>query len=44
MALPYLVATLIGQGLFDPMLETAYRVVAYGVVGLALVAGLPVLD
>lgn len=44
MGLPYLCATLIGQALFDPRLEKAYRMVAYGVVGLALVSGLPILD
>ena len=44
MALPYLGATLIGQALFDPRLEKAYRIVAYGVVALALVSGVPALD
>jgi uncharacterized protein len=44
MVLPYLIFTLVGQALFDPGHEKAYRVVAYGVVGLALVSGLPVLD
>jgi uncharacterized membrane protein YfcA len=44
MGLPYLVTTLIGQALFDPKLEKTYRYVAYGVIGLALVSGLPLLD
>ena len=44
LALPYLVATLIGQALFDPKHENAYRVMAYGVVALAVISGLPILD
>ncbi|MFT7596509.1 MAG: putative membrane protein YfcA [Paracoccaceae bacterium] len=44
LALPYLVTTLIGQALFDPRHEKAYRVVAYGVVALAVISGLPILD
>lgn len=44
MGLPYLIATMIGQALFDPGYERVYRVVAYAVVGVALVSGLPVLD
>jgi uncharacterized protein len=44
LAIPYLIATLIGQALFDPRHEKAYRVVAYCVVGLALLSGLPLLD
>lgn len=42
--LPYLFTTLIGQRLFDPGRETAYRWAAYGVVALAVITGLPVLD
>ena len=42
--LPYLFTTLIGQRLFDPGRETAYRWAAYGVVTLAVITGLPVLD
>lgn len=44
LAIPYLIATMIGQALFDPRHEKAYRVVAYCVVGLALLSGLPLLD
>lgn len=44
LALPYLVTTLIGQALFDPRHEKAYRVMAYGVVALAVISGLPILD
>lgn len=39
---PYGVGTLMGRGLFDPGRETVYRRVAYGVVALAVVIGLPV--
>jgi len=41
---PYLATTLIGQALFDPRHEKAYRLVAYSVVALALVSSLPILD
>ena len=41
---PYLATTLIGQALFDPRHEKAYRFVAYSVVVLALISGLPILD
>ncbi len=41
---PYLVTALIGQALFDPAYETLYRRIAYGVVFLAVISGLPLLD
>lgn len=44
LAVPYLATTLIGQALFDPRHEKAYRVIAYTVVGLAVLSGLPILD
>lgn len=44
LGVPYLLATVIGQAVFDPLYEKAYRIVAYGVIGLALVSGLPILD
>lgn len=44
LALPYLTTTLIGQALFDPRHENAYRILAYGVVALAVISGLPILD
>lgn len=44
MAAPYLVATMIGQALFDPAHEKLYRLMAYSIVALALISGLPALD
>lgn len=44
LSLPYLMTTLIGQALFDPRHERAYRGLAYGVVALAVISGLPILD
>ncbi len=44
LAVPYLATTLIGQALFDPRHERAYRTIAYMVVGLAVISGLPVFD
>ena len=44
LSVPYLATTLIGQSLFDPNRERAYRWIAYGVVGLAVITGLPILD
>ncbi|MCR9127233.1 MAG: sulfite exporter TauE/SafE family protein [Rhodobacteraceae bacterium] len=44
LALPYTVTVLIGQRLFDPAHERIYRGAAYAVVGLAVIAGLPILD
>jgi len=41
---PHFVTTLVGQALFDPRHERLYRAVAYGVIGLALVTGLPIWD
>lgn len=42
LSLPYLVTSLIGQSLFQPGLERLYRGVAYAVIALAVVSGLPV--
>ena len=42
LSVPYFVTSLIGQALFDPAHERAYRVAAYGVIALALVSGLPI--
>ena len=44
LAMPYMLTSLIGQRLFDPSLERMYRVVAYCVVGLAVLTGLPLFD
>lgn len=42
--LPYLVTTLIGKSVFDPAHERIYRTATYGVIGLAVISGLPILD
>lgn len=42
LALPYLVTSLIGQSLFDPRHERLYRWVAYAVIALAVLSGLPI--
>lgn len=44
LSVPYFLTSLAGQALFDPRHERAYRAAAYGVIGLALVTGLPVWD
>ncbi|MEO3413890.1 sulfite exporter TauE/SafE family protein [Roseovarius sp. CAU 1744] len=41
LAVPYFTTTMIGQALFDPRHEKLYRWVAYGVIALAVVSGLP---
>lgn len=41
LAVPYFITSLIGQALFDPRHEQLYRRVAYAVIALALVSGLP---
>lgn len=42
LAVPYFTTTMIGQSLFDPRHERLYRWAAYGVIGLAVLSGLPV--
>lgn len=42
LAIPYFATSLIGQALFDPKHERLYRAVAYAVIGLAVLSGLPV--
>lgn len=42
LAVPYFGTTFIGQALFDPAYERLYRWAAYGVIGLALLSGLPI--
>ncbi|GFE65874.1 sulfite exporter TauE/SafE family protein [Litoreibacter roseus] len=44
LAIPYFVTTLIGQYLFRPTYEMLYRRIAYGVVTLAVISGLPLFD
>lgn len=44
LAIPYAATTVIGQHLFDPRHERLYRFVAYGVIALAVVSGLPLWD
>jgi len=41
LAVPYFLTSLMGQALFDPRYERLYRAVAYAVIALALVSGLP---
>lgn len=41
LAVPYFITSLIGQALFDPRHERLYRWAAYGVIGLAVLSGLP---
>lgn len=42
LAVPYFITTMIGQSLFDPALGTVYRWLAYSMIGLAVLSGLPV--
>jgi len=42
LAVPYFTTTMIGQSLFSPNRERIYRWLTYGVIGLALVTGLPI--
>jgi len=42
LAVPYVTASLIGQALFDPRHERLYRLVAYAVIALAVLSGLPI--
>jgi len=42
LAIPYVVTSLIGQALFDPRHERLYRLVAYAVIALAVLSGLPI--
>ncbi|OWU83268.1 hypothetical protein ATO6_19195 [Oceanicola sp. 22II-s10i] len=44
LAMPYLVGITIGQRLFDPARERTFRALAYAVIGLAILTGLPVFD
>jgi uncharacterized membrane protein YfcA len=44
LAMPYFTTTMIGQSLFDPHRERLYRWAAYGVIGLAVLTGLPIWD
>ena len=44
LAVPYAATTVIGQALFDPKYEKLYRYVAYGVIGLAVLSGVPIWD
>lgn len=41
LSVPYLTTTLIGQALFSPAQERLYRGVAYAVIALAVITGLP---
>ena len=42
--LPYLVGTVLGGWLFRPEYERIYRGVAYGIIAISAVSGLPILD
>ena len=44
LSVPYFLTSLAGQALFHPRHEKLYRGAAYGVIGLALVTGLPIWD
>ena len=44
LAVPYFITSLIGQRLFRPGLEKIYRIVAYSVIALAVLTGLPIFD
>ncbi|WP_375691496.1 TSUP family transporter [Pseudooceanicola sp. LIPI14-2-Ac024] len=44
LAMPYLMGVLAGQALFDPARERLFRGLAYAVIGLAILAGLPLFD
>lgn len=44
LAMPYLAAVWLGQHLFRPERERAFRALAYGVIALAILAGLPLFD
>lgn len=44
LAVPYFVTSRIGQALFDPNYEKTYRTMAYLVIALAVVTGLPIWD
>ena len=41
LAVPYFTTTMIGQSLFSPHHERLYRWLAYGVIGLAVLSGMP---
>lgn len=42
LSVPYFLTSLAGQALFDPRHEALYRWAAYGVIGVALITGLPI--
>ncbi len=44
LAVPYLLANVIGGWLFRPELDKVYRMVAYGVIALSAARGLPIFD
>lgn len=44
LGVPYFITTLIGQRLFDPTHDRAYRRMAYAVIALAVLSGAPVFD
>ncbi|MDF1856876.1 TSUP family transporter [Pseudooceanicola sp.] len=44
LAVPYVLAVLVGQRLFDPAREKTFRALAYSVIGIAILVGLPILD
>jgi len=42
LAVPYFITTMIGQSLFDPKRERSYRFLAFALIGLSVVSGLPI--
>jgi len=43
-AVPYLLANVVGAAIFKPEYETAYRVAAYTIIAVSAVTGLPIWD
>jgi len=44
LAVPYLAGNLLGGWLFRPGYERAYRAVAYGLIAISALSGLPLFD
>ncbi len=44
LAVPYTTGIVVGQWLFNPEMERAYRLLAYGVIAVAILTGLPLFD
>jgi len=44
MAVPNILGNMIGAAIFDPERESLYRAVAYGVIAVSAISGLPLWD